>query len=101
MLTLSDVSASLARSVGTITTKIGRATLLPPLSLSLPIIFETATSIHLPPLQKLPGIQVSFVSRRVYIEYTHIAFVRDDKHNEKEIQVDASFKRIVNGINTK
>lgn len=48
----------------------------------------------------LPFHRESENSNFVFIEYIYI-FVRDDKHNENEIQVDASFKRIVNGINTK
>lgn len=41
----------------------------------------------------------NFLLRPIY--NARIVLIPDDKHNENEIQVDASFKRIVNGINTR
>lgn len=49
--------------------------------------------------QQLHRRNSNFLLRPIY--NARIVLIPDDKHNENEIQVDASFKRIVNGINTR
>lgn len=79
MLTLSDVSAPLTRSVGTITAR---------------------SDVFRPTIARSTDeIQISFFD--LFIMHVLYSFPTTKRHNENEIQVDASFKRIVNGINTR